>query len=144
MGDMKDILVLQIKSQELDHKQHKLGCEADAAKHIALMRTLNDNASSSLNEMPTLPRLETTKEWPHFWTIMNHYLSKKKYSYGKIRRLEYIDAPGEYNNFKASLAITDALVPVLKGDTINKFLWRNDEYKGKGFKIFALLQDDFA
>ena len=75
---------------------------------------------------------------------MQHYLSKPKYSPGKIGKLKHIDLPGEFNNVKASMAVEDAIFPILKGDALKKFLFRDDEYKGKGFKMLAILEDNFA
>ena len=42
------------------------------------------------------------------------------------------------------MAVVDALVTILKGDTLKKFLYRDNEYEGKGFKMLAVLEDDFA
>ena len=42
------------------------------------------------------------------------------------------------------MAVANALVTVLKGDTLKKFLWRGNEYKGRGFKMLTLLKDDFV
>ena len=42
------------------------------------------------------------------------------------------------------MAVANALVAVLKGNALKKFMWCDDEYKGKGSKMLAVLKDDFA
>ena len=44
VNDMKDMTILQFKSQELDCEQHKLACEAVDARQIELMLTLKENS----------------------------------------------------------------------------------------------------
>ena len=53
---------------------------------------------------------------------MQHYLSKKKYSVGKIGTLKYVDSLDNFNNVKASMAAAYALVPVLKPPKALSFL----------------------
>ena len=50
--------------------------------------------------------------------IMEHWLTKPKYSVGKRGKLAHIDSNDEFNNVKASMAIDDALVSVLTGDAL--------------------------
>ena len=144
MADMKEILVLQIKSQELDREEQKLSQEAAATKHTALLQSIKDNSSSGPGKIPVLLKLDTKKDWPTFWHVIQHYLSKKKYSVGKIGMLEHVDTLDDFNNVKGSMVVTGALIPVLKGDAINKFLFRDNEYKGKGSKMLAVLKKDFG
>ena len=61
VNEMKDMMLLQFKSQELNCEHHKLACEADAARQTELMQTLKENSSSG--KMPPLPKLETKKDW---------------------------------------------------------------------------------
>ena len=96
------------------------------------MKTLRGN--SFTNKLHTLSKLETKKDWLQFWMIMQHYLTKPKYSVGKIKKLEHVDHDDKFNNVKASMAINDALITDLKGYTLKMFLHRKDEYHGKGFK----------
>ena len=62
MANMKEILVLQIKSQELDREEQKLGREAATTKHTALIQSIKDNSSSEPDKMLVLPKLDTKKD----------------------------------------------------------------------------------
>ena len=42
------------------------------------------------------------------------------------------------------MAVADALVPILKGNVLNNFIFCDDEYRGKGFKMLTVLKKDFA
>ena len=42
------------------------------------------------------------------------------------------------------MAIANALVPIVKGEALVKFFFRNDEFNGKGFKMLDVLKEDFA
>ena len=42
------------------------------------------------------------------------------------------------------MAVADAIFPVLKGDALNKFLFCDNEYRGKGSRMLAVLKDNFA
>ena len=75
---------------------------------------------------------------------MQHYLTKPKYSAGKINKLKHIGSDEKFINVKASMALDDTLVTILKGDALKMFLHRKDEYHGKGFKKLAVLKDEFA
>ena len=50
--------------------------------------------------------------------IIEHWLTKPKYSAGKSDRLAHIDSEDEFNNVTASMAVGDALVSVLNGDAL--------------------------
>ena len=140
MDSTKDILVLQIKSQELDRKEQKLSRQEEAAKHTSLIQSIKDNSLSVPGKMPLLPKLDMKKDWPNFWHAIQHYLSKKKYSVSKIRKLKHVETLGNYNNVEAPMAVAGAFVPILKGKALNKFLFQDDECKGKGFKMLAVLK----
>ena len=56
--------------------------------------------------------------------IMEHWLTKPKYSVGKIDRLVHIDSDNEFNNIKVSMVVNDALVSVLGGDTLKRSFTR--------------------
>ena len=88
------------------------------------MQTLKEN--SFANKLPNLPKLVTKKDWPKFWMIIEHWLTKPKYSVGKSGRFTHIDSNDEFKNIKASTAVDDTLVSVLDGDTLNKFLHQKD------------------
>ena len=62
MADMKEILVLQIKSQELNREEQKLSQETVATKHTALLQSIKDNYSSGPGKMPVFPMLDTKKD----------------------------------------------------------------------------------
>ena len=49
---------------------------------------------------------------------MKHCLGKKKYSPGKINKLQHVATADEFNNKKASMAVSDALLLVIKGDAL--------------------------
>ena len=42
------------------------------------------------------------------------------------------------------MAVADAIFPVLKCDALKKFLFHDNECREKGFKMLAVLKDDFA
>ena len=137
VNDLKDILVAQFEIHKLNRESHKLNREADAVRQTELTKTMMEISFS--NKLPALLKLETKKDWPQFWMIMQHYLTK-----GKINKLEHVDSGNEFNNVKASMALDDALVTIINGDALKMFLHRKDEYHGKGFKKLALLKDKFA
>ena len=76
--------------------------------------------------------------------MTKHYLSKKKYSVGKISKLEHVETSGDHSKVKVSMAVADALVPVLKGEALDKFLFLDDGFKGKDFKMLDLLKENSA
>ena len=78
--------------------------------------------------MTNLPKLVTNKGWPKFWMIMEHWLTKPKYSVGKSGRLTHIDSDNEFNNVKVSMAADDALVSILDVNILEKFLHQKDLY----------------
>ena len=61
-----------------------------------------------------------------------------------MKKLKQVDRDDEFNNVKASMALDDALVNVLKGDVLKIFLHHKDNYCGKGFKKLAMLKTKFA
>ena len=75
---------------------------------------------------------------------MEHWFAKPKYSVGKGGKLAHVDSDNEFNNAKASGFADDALVTVLEGDALKKFLFTKDEYTGKGSKKLAKLKADFV
>ena len=87
--------------------------------------------------MPNLPKLEMEKDWPKLWMIIEHWLTKPKYSAGKSDRLTHIDSEDEFNNVTASMGVDDALVSVLAGDALKKFLHRKDLFQGKDDYTFG-------
>ena len=62
------MMCLQFETQKLDRESQKLASIADAARQTELMKTMLDNSLS--NKLPALPKLETKKDWPHFWMKM--------------------------------------------------------------------------
>ena len=55
-----------------------------------------------------------------------------KYFIGRINKLKHVDSADEFNNVKASMALDDALVTVLKGNALKKLLHCKDGYDVKG------------
>ena len=106
------------------------------------METLQEN--SIANKLPKLPKLVTKANWPKFWLIMEHWLTKPKYSVGKGGKLTHVDSNDEFNNVKASGYVDDALVGVLDGNVLRKFLHRKDLYTKKGFKKIDVLKANFT
>ena len=131
MANMKDILVLQIKSQELDRKEQKLSRQEEAAKHTSLIQSIKDNSLSVPGKMPLLPKLDMKKDWPNFWHVIQHYVSKKKYSVSKIRKLKHVETLGNYNNVEAPLAVAGTLVQSSKARTSTSSSFRMTSAKGK-------------
>ena len=76
--------------------------------------------------------------------IMGHWLTKPKYSFRKSGRLAHINSDDKFNNILASIAVDDALVSMLAGDTLKKFLHQKDLSQGKGFNKLGMLKADFA
>ena len=85
------------------------------------MKTLHKNFIGK--KLPKLPKLTTKADWPKFWLIMEHWLTKPRYSVRKGGKLSRVDSDDEFNNVKASGFINDDLVLVLKGDALKKFLF---------------------
>ena len=114
---MKDILAAQFESQALQAE---------------LMKTLHNN--SITDKFPRLPKLAMKADWPKFWLIVEHCLTKPKYYVSKGLKLTHVINTDKFNNVKALGFVDDALVGVLDGDTLKKFLFTKDEYTGKCFK----------
>ena len=80
------------------------------------MKTLKGN--SFANKLPDLPTLEMKNDWPKFWMIMEHWLTKPKSSVGNSGRLSHIHSDDEFNDVEASMVVDDALVSVLNGNAL--------------------------
>jgi len=94
-------------------------------------------------KMPPLPKLDKKSDWPAFWRVMKHYLTKTKYSPGKIGKLQHVTSADEYNNEVASKNVPDALLLILTGDAAAKFECQGDTYTDKGFKMLSVLKKDW-
>ena len=61
------MMLLQFKCQKLDREAQKLNRIADAVRQTELTKPMMGNLLS--NKLPALPKLETKKDWPHFWMV---------------------------------------------------------------------------
>ena len=75
---------------------------------------------------------------------MKHWLGKKKYSPGKIKKLQHVATANDFNKKKASMTVSDALLLILKGDVLTKFQCQGDSYKDKDFKMLSVLKKDWG
>ena len=128
-----------MRERELDREQYQLDRAADAKKHETTLRSMLE----STKKMPPLPKLDTKEDWPKFWRVMRHYLSKSKYSPGKVNKLEHVTSANDLNNEVASKNVYDALFMIMTGDAAAKFECQDDTYLNKGFLQLAVLKRDW-
>ena len=93
--------------------------------------------------MPPLPKLDKKADWPAFWRVMQHWLTKSKYSPGKINKLQHVTSADDLNNEVASKNVYDALFMIMTGDATAKFVCQGDTHTNKGFKQLAVLKRDW-
>ena len=74
---------------------------------------------------------------------MKHSLGKKKYSPGKINKLQHVATANEFNNEIASKAVFNALFLSMTGHALAKFECRGDTYMDKGLKMLSVLKKDW-
>ena len=74
---------------------------------------------------------------------MKHWLTKSKFSPGKIDKLQHVTLADEFNNEVASKNVSDALFLILTGDAAAKFECQGDTYTDKGFKMLSVLKKDW-
>ena len=93
--------------------------------------------------MPPLPKLDKKADWLAFWRVMKHWLTKSKFSPGKIDKLQHVTSADELNNEVASKNVADAFFLVMTGDAVAKFECQGDTYTDKGFKMLSVLKKDW-
>ena len=91
-----------------------------------MMETLKETSKYVPKRMPPFPKLQKKADWPAFWHVMKHWLGKKKYSPGKIKNLQYVATADDFNNEKVFMAVSNALLLILRGDALAKFKCQGD------------------
>ena len=74
---------------------------------------------------------------------MKHWLTKSKYSPGKIAKFQHVTSADDLNNEVASRNVADTLFLIMPGDAVAKIECQGDTYTDKGFKMLSVLKKDW-
>ena len=93
--------------------------------------------------IPPLPKPDKKVDWSAFWRVMKHWLTKSKFSPGKIAKLQHVTSADEFNNEVASKNVSDTLFLIMTEDAVATFEYQGHTYTDKGFKMLSVLKKDW-
>ena len=111
--------------------------EVECAVQNALLKDLRaDSAASTISKIPIISK---DSDWPQFWHIIQHYLTKEKFLVNLCSTITHVSDHNEFNNTKQSATPGDLLVSAVKGNALAMFWNTGTVYTGKGFNKLACL-----